>query len=94
NDETGSALASFLLGLPVVKQRQAGIPQMQLRQWYADAFVQDSFQLTRNTTLQLGLRYEYMSPLRDIRYTNSNLIFRDGKLMAFIGGQQGYPEGL
>ncbi|WP_352431696.1 hypothetical protein, partial [Pyrinomonas sp.] len=94
NDGTGSALASFLLGLPVVKQRQAGIPQMQLRQWYADAFVQDSFQVTRNTTLQLGVRYEYMSPLRDIRYTNSNLIFRDGKLMAFIGGQQGYPEGL
>jgi len=30
-----------------VKQRQEGIPQMQLRQWYADAFVQDSFQLTR-----------------------------------------------
>ena len=43
NDGTGSALASFLLGLPAVKQRQAGIPQMQLRQWYADAFVQDSF---------------------------------------------------
>src|SRR5690242_11790337 len=46
NDGTGSALASFLLGLPAVKQRQEGIPQMQLRQWYADAFVQDSFQLT------------------------------------------------
>ena len=29
-----------------MKQRQEGIPQMQLRQWYADAFVQDSFQLT------------------------------------------------
>ena len=43
NDGTGSALASFLLGLPAVKQRQAGIPQMQLRQWYADGFVQDSF---------------------------------------------------
>jgi hypothetical protein len=52
NDGTGSALASFLLGLPAVKQRQAGIPQMQLRQWYADAFVQDSFQLTRNTTVK------------------------------------------
>jgi len=35
NDGTGSALASFLLGLPAVKQRQAGVPQMQLRQWYA-----------------------------------------------------------
>ena len=94
NDGTGSALASFLLGLPAVKQRQAGVPQMQLRQWYADAFVQDSFQLDRNTTIQLGLRYEYMSPLKDIRYANTNLVFKDGVPFVFIGGQQGFPEGL
>ena len=94
NDGTGSALASFLLGLPAVKQRQAGIPQMQLRQWYADAFIQDSFQLTRNTTIQIGLRYEYMSPLVDIRYANTNLVFKDGVPSVFIGGQQGFPEGL
>jgi hypothetical protein len=94
NDGTGSALASFLLGLPAVKQRQAGIPQMQLRQWYADAFVQDSFQLTRNTTIEMGLRYEYMSPLTDIRYTNTNLIFQEGKPFAFVGGQLGFPKGL
>lgn len=94
NDGTGSGLASFLLGLPAVKQRQAGIPQMHLRQWYADAFAQDSFQLTRTTTIEIGLRYEYMSPLRDIRYTNTNLTFQNGKPFAFVGGQQGYPEGL
>ncbi|HEX5885956.1 MAG TPA: carboxypeptidase-like regulatory domain-containing protein [Pyrinomonadaceae bacterium] len=94
NDGTGSALASFLLGLPAVKQRQAGIPQMQLRQWYADAFVHDSFQLSRNTTVQIGLRYEYMSPLVDIRYTNTNLTFENGAPQVFIGGQQGFPEGL
>jgi hypothetical protein len=94
NDGTGSALASFLLGLPAVKQRQAGIPQMQLRQWYADAFVQDSFQLSRNTTVQLGLRYEYMSPLVDIRYANTNLTFVNGVPQVFVGGQQGFPEGL
>lgn len=94
NDGTGSALASFLLGLPAVKQRQAGIPQMQLRQWYADAFIQDSFQLSRNTTVQLGLRYEYMSPLRDIRYPNTNLTFQNGRPFVFVGGQQGFPEGL
>src|SRR3989440_6008289 len=94
NDGTGSALASFLLGLPAVKQRQAGIPQMQLRQWYADAFVQDSFQLTRNTTIQIGLRYEYMSPLTDIRYPNTNLVFQNGRTFVFVGGQQGFPTGL
>jgi len=94
NDGTGSALASFLLGLPAVKQRQAGIPQMQLRQWYADGFVQDTFQMTRSTTIQIGLRYEYMSPLIDIRYANTNLVFKDGVPFVFIGGQQGFPKGL
>lgn len=33
NDRTGSALASLLLSLPTVKQRQAGIPQMNLNNW-------------------------------------------------------------
>ncbi len=97
NDGTGSALATFLIGLPAVKQRQAGIPQMQLRQWYADGFVQDSFRITRSTTVEMGLRYEYMDPLVDIGYTNTNLVFNNGGGSApsvFIGGQNGYPRGL
>ena len=94
NDGTGSALASFLLGLPAVRQRQAGIPQMNLRQWYADGFVQDSYRITAQTTLDYGLRYEYMSPLYDTRYTNSNLIFNDGVPSIFVGGQNGLPKGL
>src|SRR2546423_1214742 len=94
NDGTGSALASFLIGLPAVNQRQAGIPQMQLRNWSSDAFAQDSFQIARNTTIQMGLRYEYMSPLTDIRYTNSNLVFPGAAPQIFIGGQNGYPSGL
>jgi len=95
NDGTGSALASFLLGLPAVKQRQAGIPQMQLRQWYADGFVQDSFKLARNITVEMGLRYEYMDPLVDISYANTNLTFdSNGVPSVFVGGQNGFPKGL
>lgn len=95
NNGTGSALASFLLGLPAVRQRQAGIPQMNLRQWYANGYAQDTFRITQNTTLNYGVRYEYMSALVDIRYTNSNLTFaQDGTPSVFIGGQNGYPEGL
>jgi hypothetical protein len=94
NDGTGSALASFLLGLPVVRQRQAGVPQMNLRQWYADGFAQDTWRITASTTLDYGIRYEYMSPLWDITYTNSNLTFSDSVPSIFIGGQAGYPKGL
>lgn len=94
NDGTGSALAGFLLGLPAVRQRQAGIPSMDLRQWYADAFAQDTWRVTASTTLSLGLRYEYMSPLEDIARPWSNLFVDHGQLRAFIGGQAGMPRGL
>ncbi len=94
NDGTGSGLASFLLGLPVVKQRQAGVPSMNLRQWYANAFIQDDWQVTDQTTIDLGLRYEYMSALSDLNEPGANLIFKNGQLDAFVGGQAGSPRGL
>jgi hypothetical protein len=91
---TGSALASFLLALPAARQGQVGVPQMQLRQWYADAYAQDAWRLTSTTTLTYGLRYEFMSPLVDLDYTNSNLDLSSGVPRVFIGGQNGYPRGL
>jgi hypothetical protein len=94
NDGTGSALASFLLGLPAARQLQNGLPSMNLRQWYADAFTQDTWRVTPRTTIDVGVRYEYMSALVDISRNWSNLLQRDGKLMLFIGGQTGMPRGL
>ena len=92
--KTGSALASFELGLPAARQGQAGVPQMDLRQWYADGYAMDAWRLASNTTLTYGLRYEFMSPLVDIRYTNSNLDLSTGTPQVFIGGQNHYPRGL
>jgi len=94
NDGSGSGLASMLLSLPAVKQRQAGIPQMDLRAWGTAAFAEDSWQVTPTTTLNIGLRYEYTSPLYDKQNTNTNLIFNNGVPSVFIGGQLGYPRGL
>ncbi len=94
NDGTGSALASFLLGLPVVRQRQAGVPAMDLHGWFGDGYMQDQWQATNRTSITYGLRYEYASPLWDAHYTNSNLDFSSGHPVAFVGGQQGYPESL
>ncbi|HKV64344.1 MAG TPA: carboxypeptidase-like regulatory domain-containing protein [Candidatus Acidoferrum sp.] len=94
NDGSGSGLASLLLSLPAVKQRQAGIPQMNLRAWGMGAFAEDSWQVTPTTTLNIGLRYEYTSPLYDKDNTNTNLIFNNGVPSVFIGGELGYPKGL
>jgi hypothetical protein len=94
NDGSGSALASFLLGLPATRQEQAGIPTMDLRQWSADAFLQDTWRITPSTTLEYGLRYEFMSPLADTSRQWSNLYQTQTGLQAFIGGQEGMPRGL
>ncbi len=94
NNGSGSGLAGLLLSLPAVKQRQAGVPQMDLRAWGTAAFAEDSWQVTPTTTLNLGLRYEYTSPLYDKQNTNTNLIFNNGIPSVFIGGQLGYPRGL
>lgn len=94
NDGSGSGLASMLLGLPAVKQRQAGIPQMDLRAWGMAGFAEDSWQVTSTTTVTYGVRYEYASPLYDMENTNSNLIFLNGTPSAFVGGELGYPKGL
>ena len=94
NDDTGSGLASFLLGLPAVSQRQAGVPSMDLRQWQANAYVQDTWRATPSTTLTFGVRYEFMEPLVDTSRQWSNLELVNGQLQAFIGGQNGMPRGL
>jgi len=94
NDGSGSGLASLLLSLPAVKQRQAGIPQMDLRAWGTSAFAEDSWRLTPNTTVNYGVRYEYASPLYDTQNTNSNLVFTNATPSVFVGGQLGYPKGL
>ena len=94
NDGTGEALASFLLGLPMLAQRQAGLPSMNLRQTGYEAFIQDDWRVGRHLTINGGIRYEYVTPLRDVRKVLTNLAWIDGKPWAYVGGQAGYPKGL
>lgn len=54
---SGSALASFLLGLPSSGNREVITP-LSIYKKYSAAFVQDDYKISRRLTLNLGVRYE------------------------------------
>jgi hypothetical protein len=100
---TGFDFADFLLGLPQQTSAQFGANNYYFRGNSWDAFVQDEWKLRGNLTLNLGVRYEYVSPFTEISNRIANLILSPGVISPAAGtpavtevlpGQQGYPATL
>jgi trimeric autotransporter adhesin len=62
---TGLDFADFLLGLPQQASVQYGPGRIRFRSHTWSAYVQDDWRLRGNLTLNLGLRYEYVSPFEE-----------------------------
>jgi outer membrane receptor protein involved in Fe transport len=62
---TGDALGDFLLGLPQDTTRTVGFAQGYLRQNTYAGYFQDDWRISRNLTLNVGVRYEYFAPFTD-----------------------------
>lgn len=71
---SGSALASFLLGLPSSGNREIVTP-LTLYKHYKAAFVQDDWRVKRNLTLNIGLRYELEPGTAEARQLVTNFDF-------------------
>ncbi len=66
NTNSGNAIASELVGAPNSASIHATLP-LDRRAAYIGAFVQDDWKVTRNFTLNLGLRWEAHTPRIDVR---------------------------
>ena len=75
---TGFDFADFLLGLPQLASVQAGSTTYNFRANSWDLFVQDDWRLIGNLSLNLGLRYEYVSPFSEAHDQLVNLDINSG----------------
>ena len=62
---TGSDVADFLLGLPRSSTIAFGNADKRLRQWLGEAYVNDDLRVSATLTLNLGLRWEFESPMTE-----------------------------
>ncbi|MGO9124518.1 MAG: TonB-dependent receptor domain-containing protein [Terriglobales bacterium] len=100
---TGFDFADFLLGLPQQTSAQFGENNYHFRGNSWDWFAQDEWKLRGNLTLNLGVRYEYVSPYTEINNRIVNLDLSPGVLSLPAGtptvavvlpGQAGFPATL
>jgi hypothetical protein len=67
DQDTGSPIADFLLGLPQSTSLNSSLAKAYLRDNVMDAFAQDDWRLAPSLTVNAGIRYEFFAP-----YTEKN----------------------
>ncbi len=75
---SGSAFGDFLLGMPATSAIAFGNADKDLRGTVAHAFVVDDYRVSPSLTLNLGLRWEYESPLSESQGRLVNLDIAPG----------------
>jgi len=82
---TGYDFADFLLGLPQSTAVEFGQDNYHFHGNYWDMYVQDEWKMRANLTLNLGVRYEYVSPLTEENNLIANLDLSPGVLYPALG---------
>ena len=82
---TGYDFADFLLGFPQTTSVQYGQDNYHFHGNYWDAYLQDEWKVRGNLTFNLGVRYEYVSPLAEENNRIANLDLSPGVLNPALG---------
>lgn len=89
---TGSAFADFLLDQLAEKGRGSNTGSWGHRQWRTALFLQDDFKVSKNLTLNLGMRWEYSQPIYEVADRQINVDLQTGQILA--AGQNGNSRAL
>ena len=102
--ETGSDFADFLLGAPD-NYNQAGRSHFDGRSWYGGLYVQDSYKVRPNVTLNYGVRWEFSQwfrdsgpkigcPIQALHFGVQSVLFPTAPEGLLCPGDPGVPSGL
>jgi hypothetical protein len=90
-DGSGNGFADMLLGDPTTSVIST-LTYFGNRQRTYGGFVQDDYKVTRSLTLNLGLRYDYTTPITEAHNRQSNFDFATGQII--VAGRNGASDGL
>ncbi|MGI8961291.1 MAG: carboxypeptidase regulatory-like domain-containing protein [Bryobacteraceae bacterium] len=87
----GSSIADELLGLPTTSTISS-LLDLGNRQHVPSAFIQDDYKVNRHLTVNLGVRYDYFSPLIEVNNKQSNFDYQTAQLI--VANRNGASRGL
>lgn len=88
---TGNSIADMLVGLPI-SARISTVTYFGNRQKVFGGFVQDTYKATDSLTINMGLRYDYVTPLGEAHNKIANFWYPTGQIIT--AGTQGYPKNV
>lgn len=94
-NNTGSGVADLLLGTAATVSTGT-VLHSEERAWYYAGYFNDQWSATANLTLNLGLRYEVLTPFSDTQNRLANLVLNSGPLYGrlIIAGDPRLPRAL